>query len=509
MPPLGGRWGVGRRAFVEGARDRRTCCVAFIGAAVFTIGFVIASGRAGNGESSCECEPAPEPILRVETMLHEQAKATKLELKSQAHRCISDPVGDIKDELSSSRARVESYRQCGLTTTSRIGQLHQPGIADLALTVCGNCNGWERSVIGEFFSRTCLEGWGDARAACVGSAVIAAQMSMTSNPTQTKKIFQHLDNLQNPTFVTTGNGSQPPTTTPGRPVVLFHMSDEACSADDAWEHYSGFKLVLRQCACRRQYHEQYVHYANVHVVPLGYMNGFFSNHPSTDVTACVLRQLCAGNPNSTRPFAWSFVGSLRREREDAIKAFITLKPHVVGVQGTSAAASTFAASHFVLSPRGHVNLDCFRLYEASAVGAIPVVVGSPNEIADTFNHFHMRPPWVFATSWSEARTEVERLLINRLELRQKQISVSLWWIAEVEAIHRLLRTTFIICVTSVLCRHFEKSQLPEEREFIRGFVLLPLLPGRHGIMPHPPGRPWRGCCSHRTTPKVSKTWWDS
>ena len=50
---------------------------------------------------------------------------------------------------------------------------------------------------------------------------------------------------------------------------------------------------------------------------------------------------------------------------------------------------------FVPNGRGNAVLDCFRLYEASMAGAIPVVVGSWSEIRETFYFGGDVLPWIF------------------------------------------------------------------------------------------------------------------
>ena len=66
-------------------------------------------------------------------------------------------------------------------------------------------------------------------------------------------------------------------------------------------------------------------------------------------------------------------------------------------------------SAFVASGRGNWALDCFRLYEATIVGAIPVVVGPDEEILNLLNGQHS-PPWIVVSNWQEAANKTKRLL---------------------------------------------------------------------------------------------------
>jgi len=85
-------------------------------------------------------------------------------------------------------------------------------------------------------------------------------------------------------------------------------------------------------------------------------------------------------------------------------------------------------SNSVFSPcgRGHSNLNCFRLYEASLFGSIPVVVGDPDEIKQTF-FYEDNPPWIFSHSWENSVEYCEYLLNNATELLSIQEKIEIWW----------------------------------------------------------------------------------
>jgi hypothetical protein len=79
----------------------------------------------------------------------------------------------------------------------------------------------------------------------------------------------------------------------------------------------------------------------------------------------------------------------------------------------------YSESVFVPCGRGNSSLDCYRLYEASMNGAIPVVVGSKEEIESTFK-YEENPPWIFAETWNEA---VEKCMSTEINSQ----SVIEWW----------------------------------------------------------------------------------
>jgi hypothetical protein len=88
-------------------------------------------------------------------------------------------------------------------------------------------------------------------------------------------------------------------------------------------------------------------------------------------------------PINERQFRWSFVGTVSKNREKMIKKFRSsgMVPYFL-MNGISPSKmfEIYSNSIFVPNDRGHINLDCLRLYEASLCGAIPIVVGNIEEI---------------------------------------------------------------------------------------------------------------------------------
>ena len=94
-------------------------------------------------------------------------------------------------------------------------------------------------------------------------------------------------------------------------------------------------------------------------------------------------------------------------------------------------ADVLRNSSFSVNGRGWVNLDCFRLYESTVNGAIPIVVRSREELTYAFGMFQTKPPWVFAGSWPQARDIVEQVLKNQSDIRERQILLLKWWESEI------------------------------------------------------------------------------
>ena len=193
------------------------------------------------------------------------------------------------------------------------------------------------------------------------------------------------------------------------------------------DHYGVFKQVFRQYACQKQYAQKYDEHANVRIIPLGYMFGTLFTS-SVDHAKKTLLDI-----NSTRNNRWLFVGTVQKsDRLHAIDVFRNITPNFHGSSEKHNIVGIYQQSDFVVSPRGNVNLDCFRHYEASMNGAIPVIVGDFQEVRDTFGHFISKPPWLFANSWQEAKNTVLALVADRESLVKKRTRVVEWWLSEMQ-----------------------------------------------------------------------------
>ena len=196
------------------------------------------------------------------------------------------------------------------------------------------------------------------------------------------------------------------------PLVLFHLSDEACQCPPEFlrEVYPRFRLVLRQHACREALQDFFDEVGNVVVMPLGYGSNFTGGQPAMQVIDAV--SMTRGHE---RPYKWSFQGGRKWDREEGLRVFSDLEPNFAGIQGHIGKWELFSLYHeslLVLSGRGDQQADCFRHYEASIAGAIPVVVSPLPLILDSFSSYRdgLLPPWIFAETWEEARELAQELL---------------------------------------------------------------------------------------------------
>lgn len=207
-----------------------------------------------------------------------------------------------------------------------------------------------------------------------------------------------------------------------KPRLVFHLSDEF-GQDASWcEFLKKYPLVLKQ------YHfNSYPKHDNIKTMPLGYMEGMFGG-PTTG------RELIESLEARDRPFAWSFIGGLKGDRAAALEKFAPIGPNHVGSAHPLDMAEIYRNSKFVVCPAGNANILCFRAFEASICGAIPVVAGCSTERYREATAPLGNPPWVFHETWDAATEETKLLLANETALAARRQSVLAWWGSELRKV---------------------------------------------------------------------------
>lgn len=190
-----------------------------------------------------------------------------------------------------------------------------------------------------------------------------------------------------------------------KPKIIIQLSDEFYQ-ENKWE----YNLLGNYCDLfLRNYHHSYYNYTdNTEVIPLGYTN------------SCIQLQ-------SEKLYDWSFIGELKNDRVEMLNIFSQLSNHYVNNHMSKPdMCKIYSQSIFVPCGRGNSSLECFRLYEASMNGAIPIIVGEESEIKCTFK-YKQNPPWIFASTWNEALEKCVYLLNNKNQLSIQQENLSNWW----------------------------------------------------------------------------------
>ena len=212
------------------------------------------------------------------------------------------------------------------------------------------------------------------------------------------------------------------------PLIVVQLSDE-----DGWRNEyvplaSLTKLLIRQYYFQ---HYDYEKYTNILYIPLGYKNVgkdyFKDNYPI--------------KLSTERKYDWSFIGDSNKHDRSQILyqlSLSSLKRYCIGNSISSRQMlDIYSESIFVPNCRGNVTMDCFRTYEASICGAIPLIVGDKHELNRTYFK-EENPPWIFADNWDNAIKEGLYLINNPELLLEKQQNILLWWKRRIDSCNKTI-----------------------------------------------------------------------
>lgn len=197
--------------------------------------------------------------------------------------------------------------------------------------------------------------------------------------------------------------------------IVIQLSDEFW-----YEDLQIHNTIADHCELflRQYHHKNYSYNKNTKIIPLGYYNGFSSKEKIV--------------PINEKKYFWSFVGEKKSDRIELIECFDKIQNNYCHLREDNDKISQeelkeiYLNSIFVPCGRGYSSLYVMRIYEACIHGAIPIVVGSEEEIKETFC-FEENPPWLFFDSWKNAATECEKLLTDIDKLQELQDNILYWW----------------------------------------------------------------------------------
>lgn len=254
------------------------------------------------------------------------------------------------------------------------------------------------------------------------------------------------------------------------PIITFHLSDEYGNEESVrlMDLSRNTNLLLRQHNFKCLNLEMY---PNVKHIPLGYTEGFLRNRTSTFLNLKSVYE---------RTLIWSFVGNVKADRQEMIDIFSNEYPtgFVSNNLSKSDMFNVYSNSIFVPNGRGNFSLNCFRIFEAIIAGAIPVVVGEPDEICHTFKFKSGKIPFVQAISWPLALGKCQKLLLDYSELDKLQKKCVQWWKLEMNYHQDLIRSTLENFVTQkkvAICFWGLTRSLKYTIESIREKIFKPLL----------------------------------
>ena len=133
-----------------------------------------------------------------------------------------------------------------------------------------------------------------------------------------------------------------------QPVLMVHLSDE-------WGDRSDFDKLTRYAPVFRQYrHAEYpTRPCLLHHIPLGYISGFRTAKNAEEGDASVDSHHFAQR-FSGRQFAWSFVGTVKQDRQLMLDTMASVGPHAIETNGTSPTRMHDIYARSIYVPAGRV-----------------------------------------------------------------------------------------------------------------------------------------------------------
>lgn len=217
------------------------------------------------------------------------------------------------------------------------------------------------------------------------------------------------------------------------PKILILAADECGDYDPFIQNIRQFNNLSQYCnlLLRQHHHFGYEYDNNVMVIPLGYNNKFLDNF-NFDTSIPKINE---------RYYNWTHFGYLKSDRYEMLNCFSDIHTHysASGIP-TNEVRDYYLNSIFVPCGRGNMSLNCYRLYEASMMGAIPVLVGSKEEVDTTFK-YEENPPWLIFESWQEASRECKNLLDQKDKIQQIQDKLLEWWKKRIDNVKYQIKNT--------------------------------------------------------------------
>jgi len=209
-----------------------------------------------------------------------------------------------------------------------------------------------------------------------------------------------------------------------KPIIIFHLSDEYGTFSE-WTILQNFCKVL----FRQHHHINYNYAKNNFHLPLGYVTNYLNKQSSLNIKPREMK---------CREINCSFVGAFKSDRLHMSNVFqknmVNTKIHFVEnkwkidllAYNPEDIFNIYNNSIFVINGKGNINLDCFRIYEAIVAGAIPVIVGSKDEVNNRLN-YNSIPPLICSDTWENAVIQCNDLLKDGDKLQEMQDKLLQWW----------------------------------------------------------------------------------
>ena len=218
-----------------------------------------------------------------------------------------------------------------------------------------------------------------------------------------------------------------------KPFIVFHLSDERGKDLSYYNLYIKYNIKL----LFHQYNFKEIKYKIDHFqIPLGYVSNFLSNKSSINI-----------NNNIVKKYDFAFIGTLKSDRNVMINKFQTaFKNNIIHIGNTNWSNpmdqhivpnkmyDIYKESLFIPIGRGNSSLDCFRIYEAIVAGAIPVIVGTIDEINNTFYFNNDMPKIIIGNNWDDAVTLCKNIYTKYDKLKDIINFNNKWWTYQIKNI---------------------------------------------------------------------------
>lgn len=213
-------------------------------------------------------------------------------------------------------------------------------------------------------------------------------------------------------------------------VVCNHAIDYRYYLDCLKEKGSKYGVVLLSDENLRELME-YVHDPHCKFVARNYFHPFYATHPKVFTFGLGYKKGLQCSPQTTpayveREYKWCFAGTIHDdERKSATELFKNkLNPYKTHFcsgfnaedgMGTDDYKKMLQKSKYALCPRGQVNNDSFRIYEALETGAIPVALKHAPHMKVDPSYWHAiflgdsELPFICTETWEEALEEIEKI----------------------------------------------------------------------------------------------------
>lgn len=213
----------------------------------------------------------------------------------------------------------------------------------------------------------------------------------------------------------------------GIPFVAVMLSDEYLRDNRQFFRHRMCRLTFRS-----HYDPKLSQDSRVFTIPLGWRDNMN------------IDSFVASTGFSNRPYDWSFVGDpYKSDRQRALSQLSRIWPDACAFthffkgfnspDGFSpiSYAEVLLKSKFVLCPRGWVNLETFRVYEALEAGAIPITLSftrwQPERPSYWIRVFGEDPPFIHKTTWKEAILEAKRISQDSEEYNRLHNKCTSFW----------------------------------------------------------------------------------